>query len=345
MAKKQMAYYKTVTGYKPVHIYQAIKMKNSLIKNRDENLEFYDTPNDTVAERLSPVRTSKDGKAAHFSYYPNSKRSGSGSEKTMTHRMYEIVLSEVDMVKLSAFGEEITVFVEEALPNFYFNTAYNYYYIDVMLKLKGTEPKSYFYKWGGRLAIEIFVSHKVDKSKANDLQLSGIQIFEAKIYSNQRVPENILDERQFNYYKEIVKGRIVQKLVIGKFVNTVCPPTGSLMEKRYLEMEKYEQEIKIQQNVVLENNEIIAKQREEVSSYNKQLELLKRQEEALNNKMTEKEKQLKSLNDIVTKNSILSRNNQELENKIKQLETDLFEERNKSLLKKLFGHFFAARKA
>lgn len=86
-----MAYYKTITGYKPVHIYQAIKMKNSLIKNRDENLEFYDIPNDTVAERLSPVRTSKDGKAAHFSYYPNSKRSSSGSEKTMTHRMYEIV--------------------------------------------------------------------------------------------------------------------------------------------------------------------------------------------------------------------------------------------------------------
>ena len=44
MAKKQMAYYKTVTGSKSVHIYQAIKMKNSLIKNRDENLEFYDTP-------------------------------------------------------------------------------------------------------------------------------------------------------------------------------------------------------------------------------------------------------------------------------------------------------------
>lgn len=333
-----MAYYKTVTGYKPVNIYQAIKMRNSMIKNRDENLDFYDTPDEMVAERLIPVRTSKDGRAAHFNFYPNSKHSGCGSEKTMTHRMYEIVLPEVDILKLSAFGEEITVFVEEALPNYYFNTEYNYYYIDVMLNLKSTEPKSYYYKWSGRLAIEILVSHKVDKSKANDLQLSGTQIFEAKVYSNQKVPENIIDERQFNYYKKIVKDRIMQKPVIGKYVNTVSPPKGSLMEKRYLEMEKYEQEIKIQQNVMLENNETIVRQREEVSRYNKHLELLKHQEEELNNKVVEKEKQLKSINDIVTKNSILSRNNQELENKIKRLETDLVEERNKSFLKKLFGH-------
>lgn len=119
MAKKQFAYLKTSTGFQFVTVYQAIKMKNRQIKNKDAQLLFYDTPNENIGELLFPKRTSKNGRSAHFSYYPSSKHAGVASETSMTHKIYELAIANIHKLKLFIFGEKIVLFIERAYPEFF----------------------------------------------------------------------------------------------------------------------------------------------------------------------------------------------------------------------------------
>ena len=243
MSKKVIAYCKTNDGYKVIDIFQAIKLKNSLIKNKDEDIIFWDSPNENMAERMHTVKTSKNGRGAHFSYYPHSVRAGMGNDMSMTHRLYCIALSEEKVLELYHFGERIKVYVASANPEVYYRTKYNQYYLDVMIILEKTEPSSYFYKWGGRLVIEVWVSHKVDRSKANDLEKSGLQIFELKVYPNQRIPDDICSEQEYNDYKKLIGERVKHDKLVGRMINNVIPETETLMGARYIQLADYEKEI------------------------------------------------------------------------------------------------------
>ena len=99
MAKKKLAYMKTEKGFRVVTVYQAIKIRNRKIKNRDAEALFYDSPNVEIGELMFPKRTSSNGREAHFSYYPSSTHAGIASEKSMTHIIYELA-----MLKVKEFG-------------------------------------------------------------------------------------------------------------------------------------------------------------------------------------------------------------------------------------------------
>lgn len=350
MAKKVIAYYKSENGFVATNIYQAIKMKNRQIKNRDEELVFYDTPNEKIAEPMFTRRTSKDGKNAHFCYYPGSKHSGVMTETSMTHKIYEIAFSSTKEIKLYAFGDEITLYVEEAYPECFIKTEYNSYYIDVLLKLKGTEPKSLFYKWGGQIAIEILVSHKVDKSKINDLTRIGIQVFELKVYPNQYIPEDIVDEQMFSHYIDLVKKRIMHSKNVGQFINDVNPDEGSLQELRYLQLRKFEETIQGLQKEIETNEKRLKDQQSEIEKYSKQLCDLINQGEKLKQEIVENKNQLyiientiAACNELIQKNETLRSEIKNLQNdlviekqKVENLQASLKAEREKGFLQKLF---------
>jgi hypothetical protein len=216
MVKKFIAYYKSGSEMKPINVYKALSLKNSRISNKDDVIEFWDTDSED-AEKVHPNRTGIDGKAAHFSYYSGSKHVGIVSEMTMSHKIYQTVYSEANKILLDAFGNQVMVFIKEAHMEYFLKTAYNVYHIDILLELEKTDPASYYYKWNGKLALEVNVTHGNEKSKTNDLTVNRVQIFQVKIYDNQRVPENISEE-QFEYYKRIMKEKVEKYnyRVIGK---------------------------------------------------------------------------------------------------------------------------------
>lgn len=339
VVKKFFAYYKSNSGMESVSVYKALKMKNSRINNKDEIVEFWDAPELENAEKVFPKRSSTDGKAAHFSYYSGSTHEGVGSEMTMSHKLYEIVYSEASRLLLDEFGTQIVVYIKNASPEYVYRTSYNLYRIDIMLELERTEPLLYYYKWNGKLALEIAVTHKVEKSKINDLTENGIQIFQVKIYDNQRVPEDIYNEEQHEHYKQIIRKRVEKSnyKVVGRYVNNVFPEAGSNMEERYTILVNFEKEKRKLQEQILNNGNIIKAQEEQIRSNETSLHMLNEKHEKMKNELIVNENKLRSVDNILQKNSELDKQHQRDQDTIYKLQNELNEEKNKGFLKKLFG--------
>ncbi len=339
MVKKFFAYYKSDFGIKSVSVYKALSMKNSRINNQDKIIEFWDTPELEDAEKVFPKRSSKDGRAAHFSYYSGSKRAGINSEMTMTHKLYEIIYSETDRLLLDAFGTQVMISIKNAKMEYFYRTSYNFYFIDIMLELEKTKPSLYYYKWNGKLALEIYVTHKVEKSKINDFTENGIQLFQIKIYDNQRVPEDIDGEEQFEYYKRIIKTKVEKNnyKVVGSFLNNVFPESGSSMGERYTILADFEKEKRELQEQILNNKKIIKAQEEQIRNNEASLHILNEKLERMQNELIVNENKLRTADNIFQKNSELTMQHQRDQNIISQLQNNLDKERNEGFLRKLLS--------
>lgn len=344
MAKKKIAYLKTEKGFQVVTIYQAIKIRNSQIKNRDGKLLFYDSPNEKTGELMFPKRTSSNGREAHFSYYPNSTHAGIASEMTATHTIYELAIVNLKKMKIYIWGEEIVLYIKQALPEYFVKTEYNSYFIDVYLILQRTEPKSFFFKWGGKIAIEICVTHKVNKSKANDLELKNIQVCEIIVYKNQYIPDNLCNEKDFLYYIERVKKRLLNDKNVGRFLNDVNPPKGTEWEKRYLKLEQYERDIMDLEKKIQENEEKIHEQQENIEKNERQICMLEKQEMDIEEEIKMKKKslgeieyKLSSIERQKEENQELIKRNSSLENQVRNLQICLKAEQEKGFFKRLFN--------
>ena len=66
MAKKKLAYMKTEKGFRVVTVYQAIKIRNRKIKNRDAEALFYDSPNVEIGELMFPKKNKFKWKRSSF---------------------------------------------------------------------------------------------------------------------------------------------------------------------------------------------------------------------------------------------------------------------------------------
>lgn len=335
MAKKQIAYMKTENGFRIVTVYEAIKRKNNLINNRDSELCFFDYPNEKIGELMFPKKTSKDGRKAHFSYFPNSTHSGIASETSITHTIYELAIQQTKKIKLYIFGEIIILYVKNAYPEYLVKTQNNRYYIDVYLELERTEPKSFYYKWGGHIAIEIYVTHKVGTSKAHDLELNRVQVCEVKIYDNERIPDDVDSEEEINKYVERVKKKVSDDKITGKMVNEVRPIKGTESEKRYLEVDQYEKDIMELRCTIKKYQNCIENKKENINS-------LKKQEKDLNEKIYNSQKILDvnykknlSIESLKQENQKLIEEKCKLENQVEKLTEDLNEEKNNGFLKKI----------
>lgn len=351
MVQKFFAYYKSGSEMKQINVYQALKLQNSRINNKDDIIEFWDTDSKD-AEKVHPNRTGYDGRAAHFSFFPGSTHVGVYNEMTMSHRVYQSAYAESPKMLLDAFGDQVMVFIKKSQKEYYFKTSYNAYQIDILLDLERTEPASFFYKWNGMLALEVNVTHGNEKSKTNDLTENGVQIFQVKIYDNQTIPEDITGE-QFENYKQSIKKK-VEKFnykVIGKYLNEVLPKTGSVMEKRYLILADFESEkkkleeqtkslenrIKSQQECISGNEGEIRAIEEEIQKRKASLNLWEEKNKQMKLKLVENEDILNAAERALQHNSELISQHSNDQKTIFQLQSDLEKEKNKGLLKRIFN--------
>ena len=209
--------------------------------------------------------------------------------------------------------------------------------------MRGTEPKSFYYKWGGKIAIEIYVTHKVSKSKAKDLELKNFQVCEVKIYNNQYIPDDLWSEKEISFYTRIVKNRLLNGKNVGKMINNVNPPKGSEWEARYLQLNQYEEEIKGMTDIVGEYQKKINEQKRDIEQRTQKIGMLEEQEKVVRVKIEEKkielyniETKISSIERLERKNTELVEKNLDLENQVKKLNNALKEEKGKGILKRLF---------
>ncbi|EGO6739640.1 hypothetical protein NFW93_002495 [Enterococcus faecalis] len=125
----------------------------------------------------------------------------------------------------------------------------------------------------------------------------GIQIFQAKIFDNQNIPNVFNSSDEYNKYLEIIQNRVSKPKfkVVGKFLNDVMPEQNSLNRERYnilsdfegkkinlineLSYEKEQLELlKKEKEIIESNNYLVAKQYKDImrqiDDYKGELDLL-----------------------------------------------------------------------
>lgn len=91
-------------------------------------------------------------------------------------------------------GEEVRLFVEEAIPECSVTCNGSTYEVDILYRLKNTNPERYFSDWNGELWFELFHTCKVDSKQAEDFSIDNKTLFEYKIPNSFFFYDNITEE-------------------------------------------------------------------------------------------------------------------------------------------------------
>ena len=90
--------------------------------------------------------------------------------ESLTHELCKEVLSELDILKFK-FGEKILkINVSNSYVEEYIKIEDKMYRVDVLVEFDKSEPSEAFLKWGGKVAIEVFVDHKTDYVKIKHMK-------------------------------------------------------------------------------------------------------------------------------------------------------------------------------
>lgn len=193
MVEKTSAFYKG----KFIVASKALKLKRDrLVDTAYENAEFFDSLdiNDRYPVRPFHGRLKKDGTRGepYYAYYPKDSEKRNeiedtreSSEETFAHAVFKQIFSELNKLVFNSYNNSnfnVTAYVKDVKVNqSIYDEKNKRHQIDLLYKLSGTEPYSYFYKWNGQVALKINVSTNVSKLKKEVLLEQGIQILEANI--------------------------------------------------------------------------------------------------------------------------------------------------------------------
>lgn len=366
---KFWAYYKdSNSDWQRIFIYEALHQR-AIATGNTIRPSYYDSKQISSDNQVHVVRTSNDGRRiAHFAYQPGSKKSKQPvSKNTLLHSLYENAYSKQKYLILSENFEnsryprpskKVKIFFNNSIPeaHVHSNSTGEDYFIDLLIKLDRTEPASYYYKWNGRIALEVLNYHKVGYVKSNDLQDLKIQIFQIKIFSSMRNPggqnleqkylQGLSDDKirekikiaEINILANINK---FHKLVIGSFRNEVKPDNKH--KEAFLELSNLENEINKAQNSLSdlqkqrnENNSILQKQYLKFENIKTQSKSSNEQLIKINEEIRNKQQLFESLNiDPETykedKKTIrnLNTTNKKLNNELKKIKNRTFFEKLK----------------
>ena len=166
------------------------------------------------------------------------------------------------------------------------------YYADVFFKLdskQNKDMKKYFYKWGEKLVIEIFVSHKVSAEKSNSFSKYNIPIFEVMISKRTR------DKFELENCDKLSKERIEQAInnmqkmfekgIRGVFISD--PET-----EEYKTMCRYKEEIEKFRSARDEAEREYSDVQQKLIAINKELEMSESKKEYYDNRVADLEREI-----------------------------------------------------
>lgn len=198
-----------------VSIFKALEIKRNHINNVHSPYTFYDTKNIVNQRELRPVREGKGHRRAHFKYIDGMVGNVNGNgQESISHQVAKDVISSMDEINLQIFDENVRIIVDKATVEYYKRLGENEYYIDVWIEFSRCSPASYYYKWNGRIAIEIFVTHAMDDSKKNDFKLHDIPCVQIDLSDKKFwISEENFNENTFKYgfnrYSKLFEEKII----------------------------------------------------------------------------------------------------------------------------------------
>lgn len=216
-------------------IWQALKLKKKDIFEFNK-LTFFSTQTDeSKRSRITPVVK------GFYRYIENSEGAGvSGDGESLSHSIAILVLSEKKTInfeldkKIYAFNfsniktEDLKIRFESG--RIYFPDLVGFF----------TDDNPYYKKWGGKVAIEVKVSHGCEPEKVQDFLDHNIPIIEINITDKLRFREELnkrpFDENDLERYYQYLT-RIFSNKVYGK---VLADPSSDSYNKELIVFEKQE---------------------------------------------------------------------------------------------------------
>lgn len=252
---KRYAYY--MKEDKMISIYEALQMKGEFGQKREEAVLF-DFRNPKFRSPVSPVDRKSE---PHFRYYAVRDKTTILYPKEMSnaHLMYQKMFEHLKKFKIKDGNKPpITVYIENADIEFYIRTEKKKgILIDVLLTVNRTVPSSYKYLWNSKLAIEVYVTHRVDPLKKEILEKNNIATYEAEVFDRLR---EAIPETKDLWINESIYNRQMRRLIylyeensewilFGDFITRSLPNTENeesfkMLKQAEIELAKYRNEIR-----------------------------------------------------------------------------------------------------
>jgi len=142
-------------------------------------------------------------KKSYFRYkVADFEHRGEGSEESYRHEFFKECISRIKRLELRWLGESLTIYPDEILQEETIIMKDGSRRIaDLLVNFSKAEPNYYVEKWEGKLAIEIYDTHKVDEGKAKQMKENGIAVFEFNV-SNWYIKDEFQDK--YDEEKQIV---------------------------------------------------------------------------------------------------------------------------------------------
>ncbi len=319
------------------YIWEAIKIRK---ENPQEfsTLTFMSTQfNKNKRSELTPVKKSK---TAFFRYksesMPSSESQDSDSE-LISHETAILVLSEMSVVKFqegnTLYEIEFDQIKKDDLKIRFENGTT--YYPDLMGFF--SKPEELAKRWGGKVAIEVKVTHKCSYEKIKDFEDHNIPIIEVQLSDKLRLRSEInntdIDESDMERYYHLLHGKFSKVVYMKVLSNPVM-----FKEHKSILLEKNKDIFELNNKVIHYKNELeneinknkahnikIEKLETSISVFKENLPRLKK---FIDDGKTEKDKILRALYEEKDINKIL-------EKKILHLESTNYEYENLSFIQRL----------
>ncbi|MET3564128.1 hypothetical protein ABID30_003225 [Enterococcus rotai] len=252
MVEKFYAYY---NGQR-INAYEAIRKRNrsEITTSPVEEAELFDSPQIPDRYPVKPV-SARNGKGLpYFAYYSGFAPVGTcldtrDNKETLAHALFRDVFLRLIHFTIKDWNKRVFVLSDNVTVDLRIrNSEGNYYIVDVMFRLKKTDPYSYYYKWNGYLALEVVVTTRVTKNKVQDLSEKGIQICSLK------VPGTVVDklstlgdvdavseaeyQKQVSLYRYLYESNKLE--AYGKLLGQV--KTKNVWKDKYQQMKLYEEQ-------------------------------------------------------------------------------------------------------
>lgn len=153
-------------------------------------------------------QTGRNGKQekSYFRYKEaDFEHRGEGCEGSYRHEFFKECISRIKRLELRWAGESLTIYPDEILQEETIVVDSGTRRVDLLVNFSKANPAIYVEKWEGKLAIEIYDTHKVDNKKIKQMKEKGIAVFEFNV-NNWHIRDEFKDRNdEEKQIKDIVE--------------------------------------------------------------------------------------------------------------------------------------------
>lgn len=226
--------------YKMINIWDVLHWKKNMPEfwelSKDSIYSIHKNIEDKVPMVFQTGRNNIYGKS-YFRYKDaNSINVGEGYEESYQHEFFKECFSRIKILNLVSGKENIKIYIDGATQEEEVYTKDGKKRIvDVMIQFSKAEPMIYVEKWNGKLAIEVYQTHKVDNVKIKEfknIEIAMVEFNATKWYVTDDFQTKEDEEKQFN--------NVISKLNNFVYVNILSDP----ISKKYFSSTRLEEEIR-----------------------------------------------------------------------------------------------------